>query len=209
MANTTLNPADKTSQLALSGSNLVGTASGSNQAARSVNSNASGKYYWEVTATTLNTFGNTAVGIINGTQALATFPSTSPWYLNGCVLDRSGDLACNGTLINGSAGGPNQGQVWGIALDMATKQVWIRGHTTFNWNGVFSNNPATNVGGIDISAFIGSGGFAVCTFGGAGDVLTANFGDSAFAGAVPAGFTSGFPVVVAGGGVQARAMVLA
>jgi|SRR5215467_13181646 len=193
MANTTWSATDKTASVTLSGANLVATSSGGNQAGRSVDSKTTGKYYWEVNATTLANFGNTQVGVANGTTSITAFAASSG--SGGCVLDRSGNLFSNGSTITGSAGGLTQGVAAGVALDLTNLRVWIRGGPAAFWNGNSSANPATNIGGVDISAYISGSapGFAVYALAGSGDVLTANFGDSAFSGTVPAGFTSGLP----------------
>lgn len=56
-------------------------------------------------------------------------------------------------------------------------------------------NPVTGAGGVSL-ATMGVGGafgaYPAATFTAASDKVTANFGGSAFAGVVPAGFTSGF-----------------
>jgi len=82
----------------------------------------------------------------------------------------------------------------GGAVDLDNRKIWFRLAPSGNWNASGTANPATNTGGYTIPAgtmvpFVTFGG----TAGTAGHALTANFGASVFSGAVPAGFTSGWP----------------
>jgi hypothetical protein len=101
----------------------------------------------------------------------------------------------NGTLKIASFLTPANGNWNGMAVDLDHLTYWIRNATTSGqWNGSGAANPATNVGGFVLPA----GSYVpVSVFGGtsgtAGTVQTANFGASAFVGAVPSGFTSGWP----------------
>jgi hypothetical protein len=63
-------------------------------------------------------------------------------------------------------------------------------------------------GGLDISAIIGTGIYALMAHNAQAPVITANFGGSAFVGAVPSGFIAGLGTP-AGAAAQARAIVLA
>jgi hypothetical protein len=81
------------------------------------------------------------------------------------------------------------------ALDLDNQLVWFRIGAAGNWNGSASNNPVTGVGGVSISRTgLGQGVdcypwlFLVSS----ATSATANFGGSAFTGAVPSGFTSGW-----------------
>jgi hypothetical protein len=190
-SSTTWSPTDKTASVTLSGSNLVATATATDQAGRSTRSvtSGSGKYYWEITPTTMSGFLNTHVGVVSGSVALSGFAAGH----QGAVLARtgSGNLYSNGTLVSGSAGVIAVGVAAGIALDMVNNRVWIRSSPTDLWNGNFGDNPATMVGGIDISSYIPTA-FASYALASSGDALTVNFGTSAFSGTVPSGFTAGF-----------------
>lgn len=211
MANTTWSPTDKSSLVALTGSNLIATtATGTNVSGRAALGQLSGKFYWEVTPTIINGFNNTAVGVANGTTPINSFATGAfPPYAGGCVLDRSGDLCSNNTLITGGGGAISVGVAAGIALDMVNLRCWIRASPGGTWNGDPGANPVTNVNGVNISAYINSSaaGFPVYSLGEAGNSLTANFGDTAFSGTVPSGFTAGFPAST--GGAQAYVMVMA
>lgn len=106
--------------------------------------------------------------------------------------------------------------VVGIAVDLDARKLWFRVTASGNWNNDAANNPAAGVGGIDISALIGTPTppdegwveswyiwraehpwnpndlfpFFGSTY---WDSCTANFGGSAFDGVVPSGFTAGWP----------------
>lgn len=80
---------------------------------------------------------------------------------------------------------------------MPAYQVWFTKVGTGVWNGNPSANPATGVGGIDLSAMAGLTMFATVQAAG-GSGIICNFGATAFHGSVPAGFIGGWPA--AGGG---------
>lgn len=72
-----------------------------------------------------------------------------------------------------------------------TSAIWFRKNGGI-WNNDASADPATNTGGIDLSAISGQTLYA--TGQGTGDALqTFNFGASSFSFSVPAGFTAGWP----------------
>ncbi len=180
----------------LSGGNLVVTSTGTtsaDQGAHVANTSGktSGKYYFEVTLTTLTAGPNRAVGI--GTTA-STYSTLGVAQQFGCIMQMNGNIF---TLAEGgfaALGARSAGNVIGIAPDLDNRRVWFRVSPAGTWNASGTANPATNVGGATIPA-----GTLVpyCVFGGAGgtagNVFTMNLGASAFVGAVPAGFTSGWP----------------
>jgi hypothetical protein len=206
MTNTTWNPADLLA-MTLSGGNLLAASTAAASAVRSVAHQATGKYYWEYTLTNINQL-STGYGIANSSASLATVNSSQA--ANAAFVNFQGVI-----FFNGSNSGTNIGQlanhgIVGVALDMTGKLLWLRSGAAGNWNGSSSNNPATGVGGLNISAIAGSGIYALfCTTAGTNEQCTANFGDAAFAGGVPSGFTSGFPATLPASAAQARTMVMA
>src|SRR5262245_5715943 len=185
---TTWNPSDKSSSITLSGGNLVASSPGvGNIGVRSIDRVYTGKYYWEITYTTVGSINAGVADIsapfnnLGGTTASIACSSSGQIFLN------NSNVATIPALTSGS--------VLCIALDLDIDQMWFRTGAAGNWNGNAANNPATSVGGINILVLSGAKGvYAVGGAGGASSsVLTANFGGSAFTGAVPAGFTSGFP----------------
>ena len=104
-----------------------------------------------------------------------------------------GTIYVDGVSTGVNIGTIADGTLVGIAADLTARLIWFRLGAAGNWNASASNNPATGVGGIVCN----TSGVGIPThpayFGAAGsNVATANFGDSAFVGAVPSGFTSGF-----------------
>lgn len=189
MANTTWSATDQAG-VTLSGTNNL-TATTSTAAAtgvRTIDKQNAGKYYFEYTVTTWGSVLALGVGIATGT---APFGAGT---INACCAFNTGQVNYNGTNTGQNIGATANGGVICIALDLTNKLVWFRSGAAGNWNGNATYNPATGVGGISIAS-IAAGiipvyGFEEC--GSSVSVVTANFGDSAFSGAVPSGFTSGF-----------------
>ena len=183
----------------LSGGNLVATNTGTtsaNQGAKVVSTSGktSGKYYYEITITTKATGANCGLGI--GTTA-STYTAIGTNATTGAVLYLSGGIWANGANSGSSLASRSTGDVIGVAVDLANRKIWFRkvNGTPTNWNGSGTADPATNVGGVTVPA---GTMIPFCVFGGTsgstGNVLTANFGASAFTAAVPSGFTTGWPI---------------
>jgi len=189
MANTTWNPSDKTAGVTLTGSNLIATASGASNAVRATDRQVTGKFYWEVTLTTAS--ASYGVGYANQSATLSSVYSIPT---NAIIVYTSGSIWLNnvntGITLGSLAAG---GVVLCLAVDIANRLFWARIGAAGNWNANAAYSPATGYGGIDISLI---GGIAVPIYPtacfGVAAACTANFGDTAFSGAVPSGFTSGF-----------------
>jgi hypothetical protein len=195
MANTTWNPSDKTASVTLTGSNLIATSSTINQGCRSADGKTSGKYYWEITC---NTFVNasSSIGVANTTASLA---SMGPTPTNTALVYPSGNIWLNNVATGFSIGSVTNGTVIGIALDRDNQRIWFRKGAAGLWNGNASHDPATNTGVINTTAISSTGLYAAAAFGNASEQYTANFGDTAFVGTVPSGFTPGFPTIASSG----------
>jgi len=195
VTNATLDPATVTA-VTLSGGNLVATNTGTTSADQGVRvatvaGKTTGKYYFEMTGNSVTSAGvNHGVGI--GTPT-STYINMGNGGTTGVVGYRTGSVYSNGSSVLTFAGYSN-GEIAGVAVDLDNRKIWFRKSPSGIWNGNASFNPATNVGGATIPA-----GTMVpfCLFGGAGgsagSFVTINFGASAFSGAVPAGFTAGWP----------------
>lgn len=189
----------------LSGSNLIvtntGTSSG-DQGARAPSSagKTSGKYYYEITITTKAGGGNAGVGAAT-TASTYTAMGNNATAGSECFAS-NGAIYSNSTNTGFAVVAPANGTIIGIAIDLDNRKAWFRNWMApvgpaDGWNGIqslSSQNPATNTGGVTVPA----GTIApLCTFGGSGgvsgNVYTANFGGTVFTGAVPSGFTSGWP----------------
>lgn len=177
----------------LSGGNLIATSTGgssSDQGARVATGaqKTSGKYYFEVTMTTLTGVPAAGVGI-------ATPSSTYPNMTNNATVGVMTYTRGAGVYANGVGQGINNGfrangDVVGMAVDLDNRKMWFRVTGSSNWNASGTDNPATNTGGVAIP----SGSMVpFATMAASSTVYTANFGASAFSGAVPSGFTSGWP----------------
>jgi hypothetical protein len=191
MANTTWNPSDKAAGITLTGSNLIATGGGANQTVRAVDKQVTGKFYWEITATTFTNAGN-SLGFCWSSYSL----STTVWSggVTGSVaVTRGGAIGADGVNSGVSIGTITSGTVVCIAVDFGARCAWFRLGAAGNWNNNASYNPATGTGGIAFTS-VGQGvaAFPAVSFNASGEQVTANFGDTAFTGAVPSGFTSGF-----------------
>jgi hypothetical protein len=189
---------DAVTAVTLSGGNLVATNTGttaSEQGAKSATGKISGKYYFEMKFTAF-TGATTRIMAGVGTSA-STYAGMSSTGTSGAIGGVGGAIHANGAgtaLDFVPAGSLPVGGVMGIAVDLDNRRGWFREAPSGLWNGSATANPATNTEGVTIPA---GTMVPLCTFGGtagtAGNITTANFGASAFIGAVPASFTSGWP----------------
>jgi hypothetical protein len=155
-----------------------------------------GKFYFEVTVnvnvgnnhclgfvpagTVLGTtFANNLASSFAGRQAIVNSANSSV-YINGVIaLNLSGTAWVAGTLVC-------------IAIDLDAGLVWFREGAAGSWNTSASANPATGAGGV-ATGYVRTPVYPVFQSTTSGQQVTANFGDAAFSGAVPSGFTSGWP----------------
>lgn len=188
--NTNWSTTDKTAGTTVSGSNLTATFGGANNAVRAVDRQIAGKHYWETTFTTASASYGTGIAVFDA--ALAQLWASSP---NAVTVYASGTIWVNGVSLGVLLGALSAGGVVvGHALDATGKLYWARNASTGgNWNGNAAANPATGVGGIALTGPLAAAALYPAACGGAAaTVVNANFGDAAFTGAVPAGFTPGF-----------------
>jgi hypothetical protein len=181
-ANITLSGGNLTAALSTNTfyANLFGNGSGK----------SSGKYYFEVTLTAVNLDGQ-GVGFGDGTvttnELIGSQTTSVTWKFSNGEIRRANPLT---TIYTAAAG-----DIVAVAVDFDAKLIWYRkktGGTTNNWNNSGTANPATGVGGIDVTAGIGdpfTGPFwPMFTMEITGDNITANFGGSAYAMTAPSGF---------------------
>jgi hypothetical protein len=184
------NPADKSPGIALTNNDLTAkNIDNSVCSTRPVNGQLNGKFYWECTCDTYTYFQN-AIGIAT---RRAIIPQTASVLTPGCCVEQGGTIYLNGVTTGVSLGAITTGNVVCVAVDITNRLIWFRKGAAGNWNGSASANPATGVGGISIISLASSVVYPWITIGNTNDQVTANFGDTAFGGAVPSGFTSGFP----------------
>jgi hypothetical protein len=179
----------------LDGTLLIATATGVG-GARAQGTNSTGKWYFEFTTTTMVN-ANSDVGIGNAAASYST-PATAP--VSAIAVYKSGTIWNNGVSTGLSVGALSSGSVVCVAVDLDAGLAWFKLGAAGNWNGSAANNPATGVGGISTLAWgrgSSSNFYPFAGFGVSADKTTANFGASAFTGAVPAGFTSGWTTATA------------
>jgi hypothetical protein len=187
-ATTTWNPSDKTTNCDLTNGDLTATSNSTAKfGARSIASAATGKKYWEITITVRAGVFTMTVGVANASYSLSAAGYT------GETANSLGWYDDNEVFFNGT-GTPlwvswAQGDVLCLALDLDNGKIWGRKNGG-NWNNdvIGNQDPANNIGGRTIPsgalyALVGSN-----TSSSIGDSVTANFGGSAYAQAVPSGF---------------------
>ena len=194
MANTVWNGSDKSPSVTLTGSNLIATNNNNAVAGvRAVDKQVSGKWYWECTCTTWVN-GSSGVGVATGYYPLAASSIGSPisTVIGCCAVNRNGQLVRDGGSL-GTLFTVTSGSVICVALDLNARLIWFRVGAAGLWQGSGTADPVTGAGGTSIPGL--GGGIQVypaVSPNALNDAATANFGDTAFTGAVPAGFTSGF-----------------
>jgi hypothetical protein len=192
VANTTWNPSDKSASITLSGTNNLTATSTSSvlNGVRAIDKQITGKFYWEVTATTFGVNGGIGVASPNWTLANGLFGTAGPG--TSCVAN-NGNIYVDGSTTGTSLGTIASGTVVCIAVDVGARLIWYRSGAAGNWNNSASASPATGAGGIAVNS-LGDGiaAYPALTIGTLSNAVTANFGDSAFTGTVPSGFTAGF-----------------
>jgi len=185
----------------LSGGNLSVTNNGyddMNQGARvaSANGKSTGKHYFEIILTNLQNTGGNIVNCWGVAMVSSSYYGVGSAGSGAVTMGQNGTVIMNGSGMGGASVGQRAtGDVIGVAVDLTNKRHWFRVAPSGNWNNSGTANPATNVEGIDISVLTGVLA-PICTFGywstTPGNIFTANFGASAFIGAVPSGFASGW-----------------
>lgn len=195
---TTLNPADKSVAITLSGGNLTATRNLFEAdrwvSGRATTSKSTGKWYFEAPALSDS---DASHGVSIG-LALAAFNVDDG--ASQCVLgidvagasvgydSQLGRIQVGGSTLATAAAWPSAGDVVEIACDLGAHLFWARVAGGL-WNGNGAANPATGVGGLTIPS--GSLFPAVSAFNTSpADSIRVNFGHSAFTGTVPAGFAA-------------------
>ena len=173
--------------VALSNGNLTATRNaGTPSGARSSITHTSGKFYFEVTIGATHGIGDCAgvaqVNAIYNDLVSAGINCTVAYCSNGEIFSNNADSTK-------SIGAIVVGNVIGVAVDLTARKGWLRKNAG-NWDGDATHDPATGAGGVTITAAVAFGPTLAMggTSGQLGDAMTANFGQSAYANAAPAGF---------------------
>jgi hypothetical protein len=190
------NPAQTTTHLTLSNTNLTTTGNANfYNCAFALESVTTGKFYWEITLTTI-TGSSPTVGIGNTASAydfeyLGDKANTMGWSsANGGT---PGGVVSNLTLIaTWAAYTVASGAVTlCLALDLINNKLWGRIGAAGNWNNdvIANQNPATNTGGAAIPSAVYANpvvpGISTLQI---NDVAVGNFSVGSWIGAAPSGF---------------------
>lgn len=189
LAPTTWNPADTACTLSNGNLTAVRSGGGSNYNSVRANNSISGKRYWEGTTTWGGSGSRAGIGI--ATTAMVLNSATQYVGFNAT------DCGCwgpnNQVFVSASATGRDftnspttpTGTTYKFAFDSTTGKLWI-GTVALGW---FTGDPETDTSptvtmgaGTYFPAFTGASGNS--------DSVTANFGATAFAGAVPSGYAA-------------------
>lgn len=172
-------PATKSSQITLSGDNLIATATAAPSWAnvRAALGRSSGKYYFEIAVTTGS--ADVMLGVSKN-----TIPSNN---FCGQTADSYGYYASSGVKYNNNSSSAmgstyTTGDVIGVAVDLTTGAIW------FSKNGVWqSGDPSAGTG----AAFTGlSGTYYPCASNHTADVVVGRFTAASMSYAPPTGFST-------------------
>jgi hypothetical protein len=186
----TLNPSDKSSDIALSGGNLTATYTddSNNGACRATQSFSSGKLYYEWQSGGTNS-SNCNAGWASASAALNSMGSTTD-SVN--ANQQFSQVKFNNGSLGAVSASAASGDWLGFAIDLGNKLVWVinwtQGH---GWNNS-GNTTLSGVTGYSISGLTNLPWFPEVDFyGGEGNAVTlVNFGATAFQGTLPPGYSS-------------------
>lgn len=178
--------------VALSNGNLTVTHGSTNNGVgvASTMSKTTGKYYFETRSVT-SISNNNGIGI--KVYAGGTFSDPVANFTNaaGVLLGPTNSFIYNNTVSTGkNLGAQAIGDVYCFAIDLTARLMWVKKGAGL-WNADAGADPVAGTNGVIILAGALSP-MVRFTNGLATDAFTANFGASAFAFTVPAGFALGW-----------------
>lgn len=183
---TTWNASDKDASITLSNGNLTAAcSSGGSGGVRSVDSVASGKYYWELTVQTSN--AREIIGAANSGWTLSTVLGNSSGSYGYFAFDGNKRNNSSSVAYGATFGNTN---IISVLLDMDA------GTITFWKNGVSQGQAYSGITGAMFAAFSGGSGSV-------SEQVTANFGATAFTYTPPGGYQAGFGKIITGVGSAA------
>jgi hypothetical protein len=184
-ATTTWNPSDKNASITLSGGNLTAASSaGSFVSLRAIASHSTGKFYRENTVVqSANPNNINAGGIANSTAGLSNYMGVDT---NSVSIFGAGGVFLNNVNI-ATVAAYGVGDVLCDAVDLGALLIWFRTNGGL-WNNSGTANPATGAGGISIASLAGGPYLPSASMDTTIDIMTANFGATAYAQSVPSGF---------------------
>ncbi len=178
----------------LSNGDLTATHNNSSTGgARTASIKTTGKFYYEMTVNNLNG-ANSGLEFLRSTTSYAgDFLLFETLVIVGTTFP--GQIIANSGFTFADIGPITGLTTIGVAVDLDHAESWWRKLPSGDWNGDPTADPATTTGGIVITGALtgGVGAGPTCLFFGDNtETCTANFGASAFVGAVPSGFTPGW-----------------
>jgi hypothetical protein len=189
------NYGDKADEVTLSGSDLTATrtaatvGTGYNNVRATV-LNGSNKVYGELMGAIPSGANANAVGVANFSAPIQGTGNYLGSDNNGIGYYADGTVYRNATLITTIA--TWNGTDWiAVAVDRTNNKIWFKNLTAGSgWNNaaIGSQDPANNVGGLDISAISGSL-YPFTSFFDINDARTVSLGGSPYTGSLPSGFT--------------------
>jgi hypothetical protein len=194
-ATSILNPFDKNASLILSGGNLIATGSGASyEPVRSAPTRGSGLLYFEFTINNYDTA--MGLGIANSSESLTGGNRGGDDTNCAALVSFAGGMRFNGTTYFGMPGATTNGAVICFAVNFTSKDIWVRVNGGL-WNNDASADPAAGTHGVNSPTYANG---ALTSFFGtplnvwasmfATSSVTVNFGGTAFAETVPAGYSA-------------------
>lgn len=182
---TTWNVQDKSASLDLTNGNKTATSNAnSNGLVRATISRSAGKWYFELLG---------ALTSSGSAGALCTQLVTADAIVNQDANTQATWVSKLGLIINHGvtiiADGNWALSILRCAYDGTGHLVWWDATGGTRWNGSGTANPATGVGGLDVSTFDSVGLFPAFSSRVTGDAATINAGATSFTYSIPAGFT--------------------
>ncbi len=182
----TMSPLDKASSATIATGNLAATTAGSNGSVKATVPFPAGKWYFEVTATSVNGGGTEAIGIIPQSQLPSNNMSDAGKL--GYALDCSNSARKfeDGTATAYGTYTRTSGQVYMVAFDQSAGKLW------FGQNGTWlaSGDPANGTSPTSSSIPTGTAYVAACSDNTISATFTFNFGATAFSYTPPTGFNA-------------------
>lgn len=151
---------------------------------------AVGPLYFEMTPTVIA--GVVGVGVVNINQTFGA--AVLGTGTNNFIYRSSGAVVLNGSTI-ATISAFTAGDTIRVAYHPGARLAWFAVNGG-SWNNDGTANPATLVGGIDVSAFVNGPAYPACAFSVTGSTMVAAFAEAAFAYTPPAGYNSVEEVVV-------------
>ena len=147
------NKYDKEATVTLSNNDKTAGGTGTVRTTETWTAGAANKLYAEIYFSSAYAGGGVDIGVSSISKALS-----SPFGSGSFFLRSNGFLYANDVLDNNNFAYADYGTIFSIAVDTAAKRGWIKSNAPSGnrlWNGTAGSDPATGVGGLDVSAMAG------------------------------------------------------